>query len=960
MWLTWSSRRLRRIYLLSAMVFASNMPDSLAAPACQPTGPQVGLAIAVNFPSNPVESLPISQINDRYFGATDSLSAYWQEASYGRTTLTGDTLGWFTLDFPGWEACDTYAIRKAALERAAQYVDLTRYNRILIRVMSHAGCNASVVGTATQCTAVTLPNGGSIQASTNWSFSDGTDVIIHEGGHNLGLAHANTEDHGASSSVGAIGDRGTSAEYGDIFDIMGQSSRRGHHNAIYKYRLGFIDDANLVKQISSGTSTIGPLATAGGLKAIRIFRGAYWDSASVPKQVRKEYFWVETRNQTGYDAKIYYAGETPQSVYGGALIHMDRTWGENSQLLDMTPGSTGNDFLDAPLVAGGSFTDPNTGIVIKHDRLFSSGDIKVSVTIPSPDTDQDGVSDTQESAGGTNPAAEDTDGDTLSDYYERCFDDNCSTYNPGVTDTDAAKSDTDNDGMPDNWEIANTLNPLADDGGTDADLDGLSNLREYQHGTNPKLVDTDLDGLSDGEEVDVSGTNPLDGTDTDQDGMSNDWETVRGTDLLVNDANADPDNDGVVSVIEYLRGTLPRNGDSKPVIRTIYVDAANSGGDGSAGNPYASLTTAIGNAQHGDTIQLAPGYYYTVFSNKKSISLRGPADRSATVKCGVFVHSGAIWGEFSGVTFKLTGTNTFSNLRNFSLRNCVFNAVKGITIGGSRVNIANCVHMGGGGNTGITLQNNNTVGITNATIADYGIGLSVYSGVTGLTLRNSILANSDDLSGFTATDGFAYNLIANGELAGHNSNFATAPQFVGGGDYHLLPSSPAIDAGDPLADFSNEPENNGDRINLGAYGNTAEATVGLDSDGDGLTDQNEWCYDGDCSSYSPYNPSANPPGGDLNMNNSDTDGDGYTDGMEVVDGSNPLDANSIPMMADGDVNLDGATGVADILLTQRHVLGLALLTPIQTTHADMYPPGGGDGVINIQDLVLLTRAVTGQ
>ena len=399
-----------------------------------------------------------------------------------------------------------------------------------------------------------------------------------------------------------------------------------------------------VEQISSGTSTIGPLTTAGGLKAIRIFRGAYWDNASVPKQVRKEYFWVETRKKTGYDANIYYAGETPQSVYGGALIHMDRTWGENSQLLDMTPGSTSNDFLDAPLVAGGSFTDPNTGIVIKHDRLYSSGDIKVSVTIPSPDTDQDGVSNAQESAGGTNPAAEDTDGDTLSDYYERCFDDNCSTYNPGVTDTDATKSDTDNDGMPDNWEIANTLNPLAMDGAADADLDGLTNLREYQHGTNPKLADTDIDGLRDGEEVDVYGTNPLDGTDTDQDGMSNDWETVRGTDLLVNDANADPDNDGVVNVIEYLRGTLPQDGASKPVIRTIYVDAANSGGDGSAANPYASLTTAIGNAQHGDTIQLASGYYYTVFSNKKSISLRGPADRSATVKCGLFVHSGATLG----------------------------------------------------------------------------------------------------------------------------------------------------------------------------------------------------------------------------------------------------------------------------------------------------------------------------
>jgi hypothetical protein len=43
-------------------------------------------------------------------------------------------------------------------------------------------------------------------------------------------------------------------------------------------------------------------------------------------------------------------------------------------------------------------------------------------------------------------------------------------------------------------------------------------------------------------------------------------------------------------------------------------------------------------------------------------------------------------------------------------------------------------------------------------------------------------------------------------------------------DYHLKPCSPAIDAGDPASDYSNEPEPNGDRINMGAYGNTTEAT----------------------------------------------------------------------------------------------------------------------------------------
>ena len=43
------------------------------------------------------------------------------------------------------------------------------------------------------------------------------------------------------------------------------------------------------------------------------------------------------------------------------------------------------------------------------------------------------------------------------------------------------------------------------------------------------------------------------------------------------------------------------------------------------------------------------------------------------------------------------------------------------------------------------------------------------------------------------------------------------------GDYHLRAGSPAIDAGDPAYDFSNEPDPNGGRINMGAYGNTSDA-----------------------------------------------------------------------------------------------------------------------------------------
>jgi hypothetical protein len=51
------------------------------------------------------------------------------------------------------------------------------------------------------------------------------------------------------------------------------------------------------------------------------------------------------------------------------------------------------------------------------------------------------------------------------------------------------------------------------------------------------------------------------------------------------------------------------------------------------------------------------------------------------------------------------------------------------------------------------------------------------------------------------------------------------------GDFHETPYSPLIDTGDPSSAYSNEPDPNGARINMGLYGNTAEA---------GLSRTNPW------------------------------------------------------------------------------------------------------------------------
>jgi len=185
---------------------------------------------------------------------------------------------------------------------------------------------------------------------------------------------------------------------------------------------------------------------------------------------------------------------------------------------------------------------------------------------------------------------------------------------------------------------------------------------------------------------------------------------------------------------------------------------------------------------------------------------------------------------------------------------------------GASYNFGGGISIQGFNNT--TIENNvidgcyrNGIFMSDWFTTDRGTATASYKFNT--VIRNNIITNTREHPSFVGsgygietwdsnnyTASILYNDVWNNTAGSYDNVTAGAndissdPLFVdsAAGNYYLkstegywngtawltaLVNSPCIDAGDPSSDYSNEPEPNGDRINLGAYGNTAYASKSI-------------------------------------------------------------------------------------------------------------------------------------
>jgi hypothetical protein len=333
-------------------------------------GPRKVAVVLITFPGEPSEPWSPQTSRSEVFTGAKSVNAFYQEESYGGTSLTGklnpegDVFGWFRINSPT-AGCPYETWRNdAAAAAAAAGVDLTGYQHIIYSFQYQGSCSwFGVAG-----------------LGSNWAMINGNvggsraEVTTHELGHDLGLMHAGSWTCTAGGVRVQESDDCTVAQYGDPFDVMGNSSTR-HNNSWNLAKLGFIGPGNVKTIDATGTysmrSALHPTAETTTLRVPR---------ARFPNGPVYSWYSLEVREKGGIFENFADATTT------GVSIRATEDVSPETLLLDANPATA--TFQDAPLGVGQTF---NGGSVRIKTLSAGGGNATVSIELdekpPSAPTD---------------------------------------------------------------------------------------------------------------------------------------------------------------------------------------------------------------------------------------------------------------------------------------------------------------------------------------------------------------------------------------------------------------------------------------------------------------------------------------------------------------------------------------------------------------------------------------------
>jgi hypothetical protein len=565
----------------------------------------------------------------------------------------------------------------------------------------------------------------------------------------------------------------------------------------------------------------------------------------------------------------------------------------------VVPGTaTANFTIDPPVtqVNGLRLIGPNGGNGADTNGFIGIYEMEIDA-LPPVDTDADGLPDTwmmqyfghaTAQASDSSTAGDDPDGDGLTNLQE---------YNAG---TNPKNPDTDADGLSDGQEVNTTLtNPLA----ADTDGDGLSDGAEVNtYHTNPLVVDTDGDGLSDGDEVLKYHTNPL-VADTDGDGFPDGMEIAYGTGPL--DPNVYPSDRAVIGVAIMGTSTAIDSGIETPLF-------------------HAGTST---NINDGDLTTRADTFNGGITDPASFVGVLWPQVITNTIVKLDLTLATFVDGGWFGVNNAGPGAGGLLNSNYLVTPSVQVTADGGTTwtnvpFSSDYFTVLNGHGVGGGANPNPTSATTSFT-ITNSVLGTYGI-----SGINGIRLIGA--------EGGTASGGF----IGVFEFAALTAS--------GDSDHNGLPDDwERLYFGHIGVDPTADPDTDG-LSNLEEY-KAGTNPLRADTDGDGLNDGDEVkAYhtdplqvdtdgDGLSDGVEVHQYHTNPLA-------KDTDGDGYADGVEVARGTDPNDAASFP----DDLALlgTGILGTKDAVDsgTETPVLNAGTASAINdgdlTTHVDTWNNGG--------------------